>query len=102
MMSYAPAYFAGTSDVAAATSITVGTGEERTGVDFAVQVVPAARVEGVVSRRDRQSVQGVQLFLFPNSRVSAPLLLESTLSNRLTVGADGKFASGPYARVSTP
>ena len=64
MMSYAPAYFAGTSDVSAATTVSVGAGEERTGVDFSVQIVPAARVEGVVSRSDGQSVQGVQLFLF--------------------------------------
>ena len=91
MMSYAPAYFAGTSDVSAATTVAVGAGEERTGVDFTVQIVPAARVEGVVSRSDRQSVQGVQLFLLANSRVSSPVLLESPISNRVVVGADGKF-----------
>jgi hypothetical protein len=88
---YAPIYYAGTPDASAATPVSVRAGEERTGVDFSIQFVPTAKVEGVIRRADGQSVQGTLLYLFPNARVNAPLFLESGLSNRFTAGADGKF-----------
>jgi hypothetical protein len=47
-MGYAPTLFPGTSDPASAVPITLARGEERLGVDLPLQVVPIARVSGVV------------------------------------------------------
>jgi protocatechuate 3,4-dioxygenase beta subunit len=47
-MSYAPTFFPGTADLAAATTLTLGLGEEKTGIDFAVGFVPTAVVAGTV------------------------------------------------------
>jgi uncharacterized protein (DUF2141 family) len=46
---YAPVFFRGTTDLAASTTITLGIGEERNGVDFQIQVVPTATIEGTLS-----------------------------------------------------
>ncbi|HET7218950.1 MAG TPA: carboxypeptidase regulatory-like domain-containing protein, partial [Vicinamibacterales bacterium] len=46
---YAPVYYPGTTSPASAVSVTVGAGEEKGGVDFQYQVVPVARVEGIVT-----------------------------------------------------
>lgn len=48
-VTYAPVFFRGTTDLAAATTITLGVGEERTGVDFQLQTVPTATIEGAVN-----------------------------------------------------
>ena len=46
---YAPVYYPGTTAPGSATSVVVGPGEEKTGIDFSYQVVPVARIEGVVT-----------------------------------------------------
>jgi hypothetical protein len=51
-VTFAPVYFPGVTDVSLATSITLGVGEERSGVDLQVQLVPTARVEGTVKLPD--------------------------------------------------
>ena len=45
---YTPVFYPGTTSAAGATSITLGRGEERAGVDFQVQLVQTARIEVVV------------------------------------------------------
>ena len=45
---YAPVYFPGTTDASAAEKITLGPGELRDAVSFALQFVPTARVAGMV------------------------------------------------------
>lgn len=49
---YAPVYYPGTTSPSAATTVTLGVGEERSGVDFRLQLVPTARVDGVVLSPD--------------------------------------------------
>jgi hypothetical protein len=49
MVAFAPAYFPNGTSVSQAATISLRPGEERTGVDFALQLVPTARVEGIVS-----------------------------------------------------
>ncbi len=58
---YAPVYYPGTTAPASAVTITVGPGEEKSNVDFQYQVVPVARVEGVVI--SPQSLQNIQVTL---------------------------------------
>jgi hypothetical protein len=48
----APTFYAGTSDIATATTLTLGPGEERGGIDFQLQYVPTATVSGTVTAPD--------------------------------------------------
>jgi hypothetical protein len=45
-MTYSPVYFPGTTDVGAATTLAIGPGEERAGVDIEYSLLPAGRVLG--------------------------------------------------------
>ena len=45
---YVPVYFPGTTNASAATAITVGLGEERSGNDFQLQLMPIAKLEGTI------------------------------------------------------
>ena len=59
---YAPVYYPGTTVVSGASSVAVSPGEERLGVDFQLQLVPLAQIEGIVispSGADQANVQVV-------------------------------------------
>jgi protocatechuate 3,4-dioxygenase beta subunit len=58
---YAPVYYPGTTAAASAATIAVGPGEEKGGIDFQYQVVPVARIEGIVT--GAQLPQSVQISL---------------------------------------
>jgi uncharacterized protein (DUF2141 family) len=45
---YAPVFYPGTATASQAGTVSVGTAEERTGVDFQLQFVPTAKIEGLV------------------------------------------------------
>lgn len=47
-LTYAPVYFPGTTDPAAASKMTVAIGEERTGVGFATRIVSTAKISGTL------------------------------------------------------
>ena len=55
-----------------ATSVTIGVGEERGGIDFQLQLVPTARIEGSVSSPDGTMPQGTQISLVPGDRSGMP------------------------------
>jgi Carboxypeptidase regulatory-like domain len=59
---YVPVYFAGTPDPSAATTITLGAGEERTGADFVVQAVRFSTISGQLTGPAGEPVSGVMLF----------------------------------------
>ena len=59
---YAPVYYPGTTSPSSATSITVGPGEEKAGIDFSYQVVPVATVDGIVTS-STQMPPNVQVML---------------------------------------
>jgi uncharacterized protein (DUF2141 family) len=48
-LNYAPTYYPGVTSVAEASRVAVGAGQEQTGIDFSLLLVPTARVRGVVS-----------------------------------------------------
>jgi hypothetical protein len=60
---YAPVYYPGTTSPASAAAVTVGPGEEKSGVDFQYQVVPVARVDGIVTTSSGQLPPNVTLSL---------------------------------------
>jgi hypothetical protein len=61
--SYAPVYYPGTTSPAQAGRISLGGGEERSGVDFQLQLVPTARLEGRVTGADLSTTPGAQVML---------------------------------------
>jgi protocatechuate 3,4-dioxygenase beta subunit len=60
---YAPVYYPGTTMPASAGTLAVGVSEEKSGVDFQLQLVPIARVEGVIVSSSGPMPQNVQLTL---------------------------------------
>jgi protocatechuate 3,4-dioxygenase beta subunit len=68
---YAPVYYPGTTTPSGAATITVGPGEEKSGIDFQYQVVPIARIEGIVTSSNSQVPPNVQVSLV-NSGFAVP------------------------------
>jgi hypothetical protein len=60
---YAPVYYPGTTAAAQAEVVVLAVGQERDGVNFQLQRVPMARLEGVVVNATREPAQNVQLTL---------------------------------------
>jgi protocatechuate 3,4-dioxygenase beta subunit len=104
---YAPTMFPGTADAAAGVIITIGRGEERLGVDFAMQFVPVSRVSGVVTGPDGEPVPGIVVFC--SAKNPSPMLPPSGLPISRTSAAGSfvcpQLAPGPYtiaARGAVP
>jgi len=64
-VAYAPVYYPGTASPSNAQSVMLGVSEERVGVDFQLQLVQTARVEGFVMSPDGTLPQGTQVVLVP-------------------------------------
>ena len=60
---YSPVYFPGTVSTAQAGTVTLNLGEERTGVDFQLQRVAMARIDGIVVNSTGQATDNVQVTL---------------------------------------
>ncbi len=84
-MGFAPVCFPGSATTAGATAVTLGAGEERGGVDFQLQLVPLARIEGTVMNPSGASVQTVQLSL------AAAGDLPSTETRSARADGEGRF-----------
>jgi len=88
---YAPTFFPGTPVAAEATRISLGVGEERSGIDITLRPVPAASVEGHVSNLGNVTPSSLQLSMElqgPPLPISVGLI-GPALSVR--PGADGLF-----------
>lgn len=68
---YAPVYYPGTTSPSSAVSVSVAAGEEKSGVDFQYQVVPVARVEGIVTTSVGQLPPNISVSLV-NAAFSVP------------------------------
>lgn len=86
-VTYAPVFYPGTTDATAITTITVGPGEERGGIDFALQLVPVVKVSGMVLDADGQTPRSPQVSLMPAG--GSPI--RSMVQVRVT--PDGKFSA---------
>ncbi|MEO8482427.1 MAG: carboxypeptidase-like regulatory domain-containing protein, partial [Acidobacteriota bacterium] len=87
---YAPVYYPGTTSASGASTVTLGVGEERGGVDFQLQLVPTTRVSGMVAGPNGTPPPGTQVALVPADRSSLPGLFAFSM-NQTRVGADGRF-----------
>jgi uncharacterized protein (DUF2141 family) len=89
-MAYAPVYFPGTTMASTAASVTLGIGEERSGVDFQLQLVATARVDGSVIGPDGTIPPGTQISLVPSDQVGMPQIPGVSL-NMARSAQDGRF-----------
>jgi len=91
---FAAVFYPGSRDVSAASTISVGLGEERSGVDFRLQPVPVGRVSGTVTGPDGP-VPGVSVHLIDRGQPAG-------IGTRVVqAGKDGRFTfsgvpPGPY------
>lgn len=84
----APTLFPGTVTEASATPVVVAAGEERLGVDIALQRVPVARVSGVVTDVDGKPLGGANVL---RAQRLAPAFLPA-IGFGVRTAADGSFA----------
>jgi hypothetical protein len=87
---YAPVFYPGTTDAAGAVPITLTAGEERSAVDFVVELVPTATVEGAVVRPDGQPASANVQVMALSSSARIPGVFE--LPPRASVTPDGRFS----------
>ena len=92
-VTYAPIYFPGTTDPAAASKITVAIGEERSGIGFSTRIVSTAKVSGTLIDQNGQPLTSGSVTIYPRwSEQASP--------------ADALIAAGalvlPRAIVSPP
>jgi hypothetical protein len=115
MLGFSAVFFPGVPNAGQAGTITVKAGEERSGVDFAVQYVRTATLEGQVLTPGSVRPETVQLLVLPRQSTTAAsasgntMMFTTTLSGgSRRVGPDGRFSltgitPGPYtisARVN--
>ena len=85
----APVFYPGTTTIAQASPVVVRAGEERPGIDFTIQYVPTAHVEGTVSSPTGPLPPGTQVNLIANDP-SAPVIGLEGL-RMANIGQDGHF-----------
>jgi hypothetical protein len=87
---YAPVFYPGTTAPDSAVAIALSAGEERSAVDFRLQLLPTSRVGGLVVAPDGSIPAGTQVALLPRSgdMPDIPGLGRSMAR----VGGDGRFA----------
>jgi hypothetical protein len=83
---YAPVYYPGTTSPAQAGTIALAAGEEKPGLDFQLQRVPVARIEGLVINPAGQALRNIQVSL-----VDAVGSLPGIDRNSARAGAEGRF-----------
>jgi hypothetical protein len=88
---WAPVFFPGTAEITQAAVVTLGPGQERTGLDFALRRVPTSVVSGVLTRPDGQRAPGIAVRLQVKPP-AGPLPVESPLVFSASSGADGTFS----------
>lgn len=89
---YSTLYYPGTWSAAEAQSVNVGVGQEVTGVDVPMHLVPTAKIEGMVVGPDGQPLQGATVLMSQVADAGAP-----TIATSVRTGADGKFSTQSLA-----
>ena len=87
-----PVFYPGTPSVAQATLVTVRAGEERTGVDFTVQYVPAVHIEGTISLPGGTVPPGTQVNLIASDPSVSAIGFEGLRTARTSAGGTFSFA----------
>jgi hypothetical protein len=85
---YAPVYYPGTTTPSAAATVTLGVADERSGIDFQLQLVSTATVSGVVVSQDGGLPSPIQIALAPADQSGAP---PGTGTSTARVDGNGQF-----------
>ena len=93
---YANVFYPGTADPSGAALVSLQAGQERTGIDIAVQFVPTATISGVVRDANGQAPKGLSITIMPRGG-GATLELEREL---MLMGL-GMASGRGVARTST-
>ena len=98
-ITYAPVFYPGTTDAAAAATIRVASGEERAGVDMSLQIVALSRLAGTIVDERGQPVTSATVSLVPKrgdqpSPVDALVASGALALPRAIVSASGFAFSG--------
>jgi hypothetical protein len=88
-VAYAPVYYPGALAASSASPIPLAAGEERSGIDFQLQLVRTARIEGSIANQDGTIPSGVQVAL---SDRGSGLDVPGIGMNMTRVGPDGRFS----------
>ena len=106
-IAYAPVFYPGATTSSMATAVTLGAGEERTGVDVSLRLVRTTTVEGMVVVPEGIAPQNVQLMIQPTGADAgtAMMTIETLMGQRVVPGPDGKFkytslAPGQYSSTA--
>ena len=92
----APVFYPGTTDLAAATTIAVAPGEERTGIDVPFRLYPTARVYGTVAGFISDSANG------RNALRLTPAGADQITNTVLAASVAGVDSAGRYAFDAVP
>jgi hypothetical protein len=88
---YVPVFYPGTTMASAASTVTLGISEERAGIDIQLQVVPLARVSGVVLGPEGAAA-GAQVALSTSGQAAS-----GSPARTMSSGPDGRFSLGGVA-----
>jgi hypothetical protein len=88
-LGYAPVFYPGTADSGGATVLTIGPGEVREGIDFSMQFVATARIEGTVVDVDGRPVTAAILNLLAKRAIP---LMTPMGGNSSRTDNSGKFS----------
>lgn len=88
---YAPVYYPGTTAAEAALAVTLNAGEERSGVDFRLLLVPTTRIGGIVVSPAGDLPPGTQVALVPR-RADGVAAVPGIGNNMARVGGDGRYS----------
>jgi hypothetical protein len=97
ILSYQQTFYPQAADIESAQHLTLSSGEDRTGVDFTLALVPTVKVSGRVTGPDGRPVANVALRLVPpgNSALTGELPVARTLSDE---SGSFKFLAVPPGR----
>ena len=90
-VAYSPVYYPGTTVAASASTVMLGVGEEKAGVDISLRLVRTTTLEGMVALPEGIQPQNVQLTMVPSSAGMGLAGIEGIALQRASVGPDGKF-----------
>ena len=85
---YANVFYPGVTDPAAATVLTFGMSEEKSGIDIVVPLVPTATIAGRILRADGTPAPTAQVIAMPAGIRDNPI----AMARRAVVAADGTFS----------
>jgi len=93
VVTFAPVFHPGSTDLGGATRLTLAAGEERTGIDIALRLVPTAMVRGIVTGPDGAPVANAQVRMAGGAEFGTLGGAVAGIGTSAT-GPDGRFQIG--------